>query len=192
MGAISEPSPVKLFVGMLAAKSEWLAAAEQRLVEQFGAVDLASAEMPFDWTDYYRDEMGEGLRRKFVSFERLITAEEIVEDKCATNAMEEQIAQALREEGQNGDSPNIGTVPLRPVNLDPGYLSLSKVVLATTKDYSHRLYLGRGIYAEVTLHFHKGRYEPWEWTYRDYRTAEYGAFFLEMRKRLSEQLKEPR
>jgi hypothetical protein len=180
MGAITEPKPVKLFVGMLAAKPEWLAAAEQRLVEQFGAVDLVSAEMPFDWTDYYRDAMGEGLTRKFVSFERLVAPEEIVEIKRLTNAMEDDLA------------VDLAGGPKRPVNLDPGYLSLSKVVLATTKDYSHRLYLGRGIYAEVTLHFHKGAYEPWEWTYRDYRTPEYGVFFLEMRKRLSEQLKETR
>ena len=206
MGTITEPKPVKLFVGMLSAKPEWLAAAERRLVEQLGAVDLASAEMPFDWTDYYRDAMGEGLKRKFVSFERLIASEEIVEIKRLTNAMEEELAREIRDcpasgtvpdfpNAAKGDSPlnsDKGTVPIRPVNLDPGYLTLSKVVLATTKDYSHRLYLGRGIYAEVTLRFHKGAYEPWEWTYRDYRTAEYGAFFLEMRKRLSEQLRETR
>jgi len=177
MGAITEPKPVKLFVGMLAAKSEWFAAAEEALVAQFGAIDLASDEMPFGWTDYYREEMGEGLLRKFVSFDRLLPADEIAEIKRQTNAIEERLA------------ADIADGPKRPVNLDPGYLSLSKVVLATTKDYSHRLYLGRGIYAEVTLHFHKGRYEPWEWTYRDYRTPEYGAFFLEMRRRLSDQLR---
>jgi hypothetical protein len=187
MGAITEPNPVKLFVGMLAAKTEWFAAAEGMLVARYGAVDLASAEMPFNWTDYYRDEMGEGLRRKFVSFERLIAPDEIIDVKHATNAMEKGVRSLLPvgPEGCSAQKASDPFFPKRPVNLDPGYLSLSKVVLATTKDYSHRLYLGRGIYAEVTLHFHKGKYEPWEWTYRDYRTSEYGAFFLDMRRRLT-------
>ena len=193
MGAVTEPKPVKLFAGMLASRPEWFAEAERRLVARFGAVDLASEVMPFDWTDYYREEMGEGLRRKFVSFERLIRPDEIVEIKRATNAMEDDLARVFRENGDRPLSSDTGTVPIfpkRPMNLDPGYLSLSKVVLATTKDYSHRLYLGSGVYAEVTLHFHKGKYEPWEWTYPDYRTAAYGAFFLDVRRRLTEQLKE--
>jgi len=192
MGAIVEPKPVKLFVGMLAGRPEWLDAARETLVRRFGPADLESPRVPFGWTNYYAREMGEGLLRQFLAFERLIAPDEIVEIKRATNAMEDELA---RGHGgvckANGDSPpngNRGTVPIRPVNLDPGCLSLSKVVLATTKDYSHRLYLGRGIYAEVTLHFHKGRYEPWEWTYRDYRTEEYQAFFLDARRTLHDQL----
>ena len=178
MGAIHQPEPVKLFVGMLAARSEGFATAEEMLVARFGAEDFASPELPFAWTDYYKGEMGEGLLRKFVSFERLIVPDAIADIKHATNAMEDDLAKRF----PGG--------PKRPVNLDPGYLTLSKVVLATTKDYSHRLYLSAGIYAEVTLRFHKGRYDPWEWTYRDYRTDEYAAFFLDMRRKLTVQLKE--
>jgi hypothetical protein len=178
MGAIHEPGPAKLFVGMLASEGDRLIEAEGLLVERFGAVDLWGDVLPFDYTDYYREEMGEGLKRRFLSFERLIRPDAIIDIKRATNQMEEEFAR------KTPDGPS------RPVNLDPGYLTLSKVVLATTKDYAHRLYLGRGIYAEVTLHFHKGRYEPWEWTYPDYRTPEYGRFFLAVRGILCEQIKQ--
>jgi len=177
MGTIHEPEPVKLFVGMLAAKHEWLAEAETVLVGHFGPVDLASDVWPFTQTDYYREEMGERLLRKFLGFERPVRPDDLVEVKHVTNDIETDLARKV-EDG-----------PARPVNLDPGYLDLSKVVLATTKDYSHRVCLGRGIYAEVTLHYHHGKYEPWEWTYPDYRTAEYGRFFLALRERLRENLR---
>lgn len=172
MGTITEPGPVKLFVGMLASRPQWFDEAEGLLVKRYGPVDVTSKVMPFAYTDYYREEMGAEVKRKFVSFERLIRPDDIIDIKHATNAIEEDFARAAK----GG--------PGRPVNLDPGYLELSKVVLATTKDYSHRIYLGRGIYAEVTLRYQHGRYEPWEWTYPDYRTPEYGRFFLEVRERL--------
>jgi hypothetical protein len=177
MGSIHDPVPVKLFVGMLASDPARLVEVEGPLVADYGPIDLASDVWPFTHTDYYRDEMGAGLLRKFVSFERLIRPDDIIDVKRRTNAIEDDVA---RSAGGN---------PPRPVNLDPGYLSLSKVVLATTKDYTHRLYLGRGIYAEVTLRFHKGKYEPWDWTYPDYREPAYCAFFLAMRTRLTEQLR---
>jgi len=180
MGAIVETGPVKLFVGMLAGDPARFTEAETLLVERYGAVDLSSEVLPFEYTEYYRAEMGEGLVRKFLSFERLIRPDELIDIKRTTNGMEEDFARRL------------AGGPARPVNLDPGYLALSKVVLATTKDYSHRVYLGKGIHAEVTLHFQRGRYEPWEWTYPDYRTEEYGRFFLGMRERLREQLRSPR
>ncbi|KPJ56167.1 MAG: hypothetical protein AMS16_02925 [Planctomycetes bacterium DG_58] len=177
MGAIEEPKPVKLFVGMLASTPERLEEAEGILVNRYGPVDVSSEVLPFEYTDYYREEMGANLKRKFVSFERLIRPDDIIDIKHATNAIEADFAHAAAGE------------PRRPVNLDPGYLTLSKVVLATTKEYAHRVYLGRGIYAEVTLRFRHGRYEPWEWTYPDYRTPEYGEFFVELRERLREHLR---
>lgn len=189
MGTIIEPEPAKLFVGMLAARPEWLDEAEKLLAERYGPVDVTSPVIPFDRTDYYREEMGTALKRKFISFDRLIAPDDLIDIKRTTNEIENDFAQAVKKR-ETGDCPPgavKGTVPcfpLRPVNLDPGYLDLSKVVLATTKDYSHRLYLGRGIYAEVTLHYHAGKYEPWPWTYPDYRTAAYGEFFLEVRERL--------
>jgi hypothetical protein len=177
MGVIVEPGPVKLFVGMLASDPSRFAEAETLLVERYGPVDLSTHVMPFEYTDYYRAEMGPGLKREFLSFDRLIRPDEIIGVKRTTNGIEDDFARRLK----GG--------PARPVNLDPGYLHLSKVVLATTKDTAHRIYLGQGIYAEVTLHFQRGKYEPWEWTYPDYRTSEYATFFLEVRERLREQLR---
>jgi len=177
MGTIGDAQPVKLFVGMLAARPQRLADAERRLVGEFGSVDLSSPVLPFEQTEYYREQMGPDLKRKFLGFERLIRPEALVEAKRITNNLEKDLAS------------DVDAGPVRPVNLDPGYLAFAKVVLATTKDFSHRVYLGGGIYAEVTLRYRRGRYEPWEWTYPDYRTPEYGAFFLEMRERLRQQLR---
>ena len=84
--------------------------------------------------------------------------------------------------------PPHGQTWRRRVNLDPGYVDQAKLVLATTKDRQHRLYLGRGIYGEVTLRFTGGRFEPWEWTYPDYRTPEYRVFFETVRRRYRQQL----
>jgi hypothetical protein len=175
LGAVREPEQVKLFVGMLAGKPEWFAEAEGRLVAAFGPADLASDVMTFDFTDYYRDEMGERLKRKFLAFDRLIRPDDAAAIKRTTNDIEAELSGGIKDG------------PRRPVNLDPGYLSLSKVVLMTTKDAAHRLYLGRGIYAEATLCFRGGRCEPWPWTYPDYRSVEYGGFFLSARNRLKEQ-----
>ncbi len=172
MGNAAEPEPAKLFVGMLAQDPAWLDRATALLEECFGPVELASDTFDFDYTDYYESEMGAGLKRRFVSFERPVRLDDIVGIKLATNDLESRLAK------------EIDSTVSRPVNLDPGYLTHAKVVLATTKDYSHRIYLGRGIYAEVTLHYHKGEYQPCEWTYPDYRSTDYGRFFLEMRKRL--------
>lgn len=109
--------------------------------------------------------MGAGIKRQFISFTRLIFPEQLPVIKLLTNEME----QDLSLEGR------------RRVNIDPGYLSLAKVVLATTKDYSHRLYLGQGIYGEVTLTCAKGRFSSFPWTYPDYQTQAYQQFFKETR-----------
>lgn len=152
--------------------------AERMLAEQYGRVDLRSSDWPFEHTDYYRDELGEHILRRFVCFENLILPDQIAPIKSATNDMERRVCDEL---GLPGDR--------RPVNLDPGYMSLSKLVLATTKDYAHRIYLGGGIYAEVTLHYESGGWRAWPWTYRDYAADTYHAFFGQMRERLKDQLK---
>ena len=175
MGETKPPKPVKLIVGMLAGRAEWLERAERRLEDEYGPIDLASGLFPFDFTDYYAAEMGPGLLRKFVTHERLIAPDQIAPIKVATNTMEEGLARELA-----------AGVP-RPVNLDPGLLDGSKLILATTKDYVHRIYLRDGIYAEVTLTYRKGAYVPTPWTYRDYRTEPYLAFFAAARARYLEQ-----
>ena len=175
MGQARSPQPVKPFCGVLAGRSEWLDRAGEALKREMGAVELVSDTWPFDTTDYYEDEMGPGLLRRFYSFRDLMDPENLVGAKLATNRIEERLAKEL------------GVAPKRPVNLDPGYVSLDKLVLATTKDYAHRLYLRSGIYAEVTLRWRGGRWEPWEWTYPDYRKPEYHEFFVRVRNACAEQ-----
>jgi hypothetical protein len=177
MGEARPPKPVKLIVGMLAQNADWFPAAEQKMAAHFGPVDLASELWPFDFTDYYAAAMGAPLLRRFISFERLIQPDALAPIKLATNAMEAELARELAP-----------PVP-RPVNLDPGLLDASKLILATTKDYVHRIYLRDGIYAEVTLTYHKHAWLPTPWTYRDYRTDAYHAFFTLARTRYLGQLK---
>ena len=159
MGNAKTPSLVKLIVGMISPEERNFNEAESRMDSEFGPIDFASQILPFDYTDYYSQEMGEGLKRKFVSFKKLIRSEEIGGIKIKTNHWEEELA-----------SPEGST---RRINLDPGYITLAKVVLATTKDHSHRIHLGHGIFAEITLSFYKGSYKPHPWAYPDYRSRAY-------------------
>ncbi len=167
---------MKLFVGLLSGDMDLFRRARQLLTRQYGPTDAESELWPFDQTDYYADEMGPDLQRWFLSFERSISPDELAEIKRATNTLEATIAdQCLAVE-----------IP-RPVNLDPGYIDLTKLVLATTKDRGHRIYLRRGIYAEVTLQYERGGWQTLPWTYPDYTRTEYHAFFTDARARLLEQ-----
>jgi len=176
MGTIRTPHPVKLFVGMLAGNIELFEIAQTELASRFGTIDAASEIMPFDFTDYYTDEMGPNLLRKFVGFSRSINPKELASIKLFTNDLEESISEQLGSER-------------RLVNLDPGYISLSKLVLASTKDYSHRIYLSDGIFAEVTLHYSHHCFNPWPWTYPDYKTDAYCRFFESLRNQHLEALR---
>lgn len=175
MGQIREPEPVKLFVGMLSAYQGAFAEAESRLADPFGPVDLRSDLFAHEFTEYYRDEMGHPLVRYFCSFERLISPQALAGAKRLSNRIETELAR--RDEWPVA----------RPVNLDPGYVAPSKLVLASTKDSAHRLYLGDGIWAELTLRFQGGDWAELDWTYPDYRTPEYREFFRRVRDRLREQ-----
>ncbi len=168
--------PVKLLVGLLSGDPDLLRRARQLLTKRFGPVDLESDLWPFDQTEYYAAEMGPGLQRWFLSFERLVQPDRLAEIKLETNALEGQIASDCL----------LADIP-RPVNADPGYLDLTKLVLATTKDRGHRIYIGDGIYGEVTLQYSEGCWQTWPWTYPDYTRAEYHAFFTRVRQRLLDQ-----
>ena len=169
MGETRSPQPVNLICAVLAGREEWFDEAKDRLEKALGPADLESDAWPFDFTDYYAQEMGGSLLRRLYSFQELIAPDNLVAIKHTTNRLERELGRALAGS------------PERPVNLDPGYVSLGKLVLATTKDYAHRVYLGGGIYAEATLRWRDGAFEPWEWTYRDYRTENYRAFFARVR-----------
>jgi hypothetical protein len=176
VGQIQTPRPVKLFVGMLAGRTDHFETARTEMSREFGPIDANSEVIPFNFTDYYTQEMGPNLMRTFVGFERLINPKELVQAKLFTNELEEQISEQLGSQR-------------RLINLDPGYISLAKVVLASTKDYTHRIYLSDGIFAEVTLHYANGRFNGWPWTYPDYKTEMYCMFFQSMRRQYAEALR---
>ena len=180
MWKLKAPKPVKLIIGILAADRQCLHAAVEAIDAKFGKVDLESDVWPFDKTDYYKDETGENILRQFVSLERLIAPALLAKIKHRTNKLEQKLTAKL-------------ALPLpRPVNLDPGIIEPSKLILATTKNYSHRIYIGKKMYAEVTLIFDKGSWRPFDHTYPDYRQQCYFDFFDKVRKRLLEQLKSQR
>lgn len=173
MGKTSRPEPVKLVVGLLAASTELLGEAAHRLGAIFGPIDEQSPPVPFAYTSYYAEELGQAPWRQWLSFARLIDPGELAGIKIQTNALEAE----WTVEGR------------RPVNLDPGYISLTGLTLATTKGFWHRIYIGQGIYAEVTLPFHRGAFRPQEWTYPDYRAPEHIEFFTQLRRGYREQLR---
>ena len=161
------PVPVLLVVAAFSRHDDLREQARHRLEEVHGPIALASAVYAFDQTTYYETTMGPGLRKELWAFRDLIAPDRLPDVKRATNALEQTLA--------------AGRTEARPINLDPGYLVLGKFVLATTKDQAHRLYLRDGIFAEVTLHFRAGAFEPWPWTYADYRLAEVIAFLGQAR-----------
>ncbi len=167
MGQVrSVVEPVLLFLGILHGDADIYEEAKRRITREWGALLLESEAFVFDHTDYYKVEMGENLRRVFVAFKNLVSPGDLANVKTISGQIEGEFA-------LNGK---------RKVNLDPGYLTLAKVVLASTKDYSHRVYLDQNIYADLTLRYVKGSYVPMEWTYPDYREEKTLAFFSQARK----------
>jgi len=176
MGSVRTFNPVKLFVGVLVSTEKPLSEVEQRLTSRYGAIDHRSPVIPFDFTDYYAPEMGDAIDRVFFSFERLIEADQLAEIKRQTNALED-------------DMRPLYEAVKRPVNLDPGYIEHSKVILASTKNFYHRIYLGSGIFAEVTMHFRNNTFQFFPWTYPDYQSRDYQEFFLKIRQIYRSQLR---
>ena len=173
MGLAKGHRPVKLIVGMFTAQERLFETARSELSESYGSVDHLSPVWPFDFTDYYAEEFGENLLRQFLSFAKLTDPARLPETKLHTNDLEQRFVADDR----------------RQINLDPGYIDLSKLVLATTKNHQHRIYLGQGIYGEVTLRFTTKSFRPWDWTYPDYHTDHYISFFNDVRETYLDQLK---
>ena len=169
-----EANDVKLISSLFSPSKELIDDVMPELEQMFSPSDWTSPELYFDRTKYYAREMGWPLHRRFVSFERLLRPTDIVEIKIATNRMEN----GYRQEGR------------RRVNIDPGYISLERLVLATGKNYAHRIYLSKGIYADLTLIFHKESFRPLQWTYKDYASPEIIGLFNEVRERYKRQLRE--
>ncbi|MCX5680187.1 MAG: DUF4416 family protein [Candidatus Omnitrophica bacterium] len=160
-----KPDKVKLVVSVFSQEPELIDRTSRILERIFGKIDFRSPLMDFTHTEYYNNEMGCGLKRIFFGFNRPLSPESAYKAKLKTNALEKKFT-------INGK---------RRVNIDPGYLDMSKLVLFSTKDYTHRIPMPRGIFAEVTLFYQDKRYNPWPWTYPDYKTKEYADMFESIR-----------
>jgi hypothetical protein len=163
-----------LFIGMIYPDPAILPRVEQTLRDEFGDPLLDSPVLRWDRSEYYKEELGWPLSRKFIFFKNLIDPEILADTKIRTNEMEDSLS-------VNGK---------RRINLDPGYLTLAKVVLASTKNYVHRIYLKRGIYGEVTLYYQDGKFNPHLFTYRDYQEKSSVEIFMHARSLFRKQLDE--
>jgi hypothetical protein len=164
---------VKLICSIFSPEEGLIESVIARLEEMFGPVDWKSPGLFFDRTRYYEREMGWPLFRRFVSFRDLVRPESIVEVKIHTNELEK----AFVREGK------------RTANIDPGYICMERLVLATGKNYTHRIYLSKGIYADLTLVFQKGSFRPLAWTYCDYAADELISQFNKVREKYKVQVR---
>jgi hypothetical protein len=146
------PRPAKLVIGIFTIELKLIENLVVELASQFGQVDLVSNWMHFNYTSYYEPEMGSPLFRRVFAFKPLISQGDLSACKLATNKIEHHYS-------QNGR---------RKVNIDPGYMLRERFVLASGKNFSHRIYVGAGIYADLTLIYQKGRFQKLPWTYPDY------------------------
>ncbi len=169
-----DPKPAKLITGCFTPNKGVLGDAVERLCESFGKPDLISPWLPFDQTDYYMPEMGGPLFRRLVAFRELIEQSALADIKLLTNHLEDQYC----SQGK------------RIINIDPGYLLAERFVLATCKNYTHRIYLKDGIYGDLTLIYQKGGFHPLDWTYPDYAGAAIIGFLESVRDRYMYQVRQ--
>lgn len=169
MGETRIPAKVKIVVGMLAKDAKSVEDVREVLSAHFGSEDSFLEPFPFTFTNYYQDEIGNAPVRAFFSYSTLVPRETIVDIKLWTNELELQIAK------------DASTPGLRPVNLDPGYMTLGQFFLATTKDQRQRVYMQRGIFVEPTLYFKDGHFHAFDWTYRDYQSEKYISYLETVR-----------
>lgn len=172
MGTPGNPKPVKLFAALLSSENDLFAAAEQELADVFGPLDAETQALPWNVTDYYAPEMGANLLRRFVAFARPVSPEALPAIKSQTREIER------RHRAEGGG---------RRINIDPGYIDAGKVVLASTKNAGHRIYLRDGTYAEITLLYHSGGFQGFVYTYADYLWPETRTFLSAARARYLEQ-----
>jgi hypothetical protein len=173
MSTPQAPKPAKLVIGLFMKEKALLPTVLERLAEQFGGIDLVSSWLPFDYTDYYTPEMGSPLFRRMAVFHTLIDQDALAEIKILTNEMEKEFSETEK----------------RSINIDPGYLVPERLVLATGKNYTHRIYIGRGIYADLTLIYAQGGFQRLPWTYPDYGDAPMIQFLRQARDRYINDLK---
>jgi len=173
MSIPARPDPAKLVVGVFTKDTDIIEDVAQKLVDRFGDVDLVSRLLEFDYTDYYTDEFGAPLYRRVFSFSRLIDQQDLPAIKIFTNKIEHDLGQDNK----------------RLINIDPGYMLPEKFVLATGKNYSHRIYIGEGIYADLTLMYQNKTFQTLPWTYPDYADEPMQSFLMQIRERYMLDLK---
>ncbi len=178
MWDVEPPKPVKLICGILACDAAALETARQRLEGELGAADCVSEVWPFDMTSYYQQQAGPEILRQFVAFEELVDPGRLAAIKHTTNRLERELAAEMERPWP------------RPVNVDPGLIEPSKLVLASTKNFAHRVYIGDRMYAEVTLIYVRGQWQSFPFTFPDFKSGRYDAFLTAVRNRLTEQQKQ--
>jgi len=164
---------VKLIAGILFREEKYLNESWELLISEFGEIDFKSVRFKFDITDYYTSEMGDDIYRIFISFKDLIIPDLLADIKSRTNKIESELL----------ISGN------RTVNIDSGYLDYDKVVLASGKYNGNKIYLKNGIWADLALHYKKGVYSPYPWSFPDFKKGKYNRVFLKIREIYKKQMK---
>ncbi|GBD02821.1 hypothetical protein HRbin19_00091 [bacterium HR19] len=170
-----EPDFVKFFVAVLFSDEEKLNSARKEIQKNFGDFDFESESIPFTITDYYKDEMGDNIRRVFFSFEKLMKPDKLTQIKIKCVEIEDKLSD---ESGR------------RKVNLDPGYIDFYKVVLATCKPGGCKIYLSDGVWADLVLRYEKGKFLPFPWTFPDFKEGLYDNILMQIRKIYKVQISE--
>jgi hypothetical protein len=174
MSRPSAPAPAKLVIGVFTADRDLIVPVIKKLTDIFGPPDIVSRWFDFDFTSYYEAEMGSRLYRRMAAFKNMIAQSDLAGIKNTTNAIEHEFAQKDK----------------RRVNIDPGYMLRERFVLASGKNFSHRIYIGENIYADLTLIYSKGDFRAMPWTYPDYQSPEMKEFLLRVRTKYVFDLKE--
>ncbi len=165
MSILKVPPKVRLFFGIIFNNNINLTNCLGMLKEKYGDIIFESTDLNFNSTNYYENEMGDNLSRKFIAFKELIDRNDIVNIKIYANDLEETHSNDNR----------------RTINLDPGYIASEHIILATGKGFAHRPYLGKGVYADLTLLYRKNKFEFLDWTYPDYKDINIQNIFLDLR-----------
>jgi len=181
VGKLFLPKPAKLIISMFTSDKRQFNLYKEELIKKFGEVDIESNTQPFDFTDYYENEFGKKLIQELFSFSTLIRQDELAEIKRITNDLESNFGKENIKKNMPANK--------RKINLDPGYITLDKYILASTKNGPSRIYLNRGIYAEITLRFINKSFVPCKYTYPNYKTNEYINFLNSVRQKYKLQLR---
>jgi len=176
MSILHSPLPAKLVCSIFSQQEGLINRVADALCGAYGTADFKSPVTPFDWTSYYEPEFGSGLKRIFMSFTELVFQDALAEIKHATNKLEQEFS----TEGK------------RRANIDPGILTAERLVLATGKNYPHRIYLGRGVFADLTFIYRKDSFMPLPWTFPDYASKEVIEFWNNVRKSYLKEFSEAR